>query len=93
MPNDPTRHSENDSAPFARTSEAAAARRQSPPFDAHDHDKEIEPPVQPGDDVHSEKIAAVNNVSRANLMTPTRQREPHEKNPELERKGADAGKR
>ena len=86
MPKDPTSHAENDSAPFTRTSEAAAQRRQDAPAGSQTHGQRIEPPVQPGDDVHSEKIAAVDDVSRGNLMTPTRSRRPDEHNPELDKK-------
>ncbi len=93
MPKNPIRHSENDSAPFRRTSEAAAARRQSPADISPKADEEVNPPVLPGDDVSGDAIPAVTNVSRGNLMTPTRPRRPDERNPELDPKPADRDKR
>ncbi len=93
MPKDPVRHSENDSAPFKRTSEAAAERRQAPEDIFPEADEKVNPPVMPGDDASEDAIPAVTNVSRGNLMTPTRLRRPDERNPELDPKPADRDKR
>jgi len=93
MSKDPIRRSENDTAPFHRTSESAAARRQSPPTIGHKPGEQINPPVMPGDDPASNAIAAVSNVSRGNLMTPTRPRRADEPNPEMEPKPSDSEKR
>lgn len=92
MSKDPTHRSENDTAPFRRTSEAAAASRQHPPTIGHKPGEPIHPPVMPEDD-NGAAIAAVSNVSRGNLLTPTRPRRPDERNPELDPKPADREKR
>ena len=80
---DPTLHSENDSAPFTKTSETAAARRQSGPEPAARKGEALNPPKVPGEQGHDE--VSVGDVSRAGMLAPTRPRKPEERNPELDK--------
>jgi hypothetical protein len=83
MPGDPTRKAENDSAPFHKTSKAAARARLSPDEPAHKPGEEIEPAKGPAATDDDDISALGPSVTRFASSPPKRARRADEANPEL----------